>query len=155
MEAYSQRELDIARLAAYIDGEGTINIEHSSKGRHGNRAYKLRLSIPNTDPRLPLWCRDNFGGQVRVNHKASARRRELLVWVIGQKSAAALLAECLPFFVIKREQAELGIAFGETFINENRSRKGLPEQVRNEREDLRTKMVEIHKFRPDPEVKSA
>lgn len=154
METYSQRQLDQARLSAYIDGEGSIIL---GKSTQGDRApgYRLRITVCNTDVRMPMWCKENFGGSVRANRKEPGTRRTLWVWTIGQKEAMAILKECLPFFVIKREQAELGIAFGGTFSWENRRAGGLPAEVKTERESLRTKLFEMRRSRPEQENKSA
>lgn len=97
-----------AKLAAYIDGEGYICLraEHA-----GGRSHTLILRIGNTDPRLTTWLRETFGGTVnrRIAHKKATRM--FYQWRINGRKAATLLQNCLPHFIMKRDQAEVAIAF--------------------------------------------
>jgi len=138
---YTQSELDLARLAAYIDGEGTISLDGSERTRRCSD--RLKITIVNTDLRLLVWCKDKFGGYIRISNKATKKRRALYLWGIQDASAGELLEKCLPFFVIKREQAELGIAFRKTFSPSNRDPRGLADSVKTDRKELRRKIVEM------------
>ena len=100
---------DWARLAAYIDGEGHISI--ASAG--GDRNFKMQLTIGNTDHRLTSWLKNTFGGEVRLAD-ITKRRRQYWYWYIGSKRASDFLSRCLPFFIMKREQAEIAIAYHAT-----------------------------------------
>lgn len=146
---YTEYDLNLARLAAYIDGEGTIDLSGHSQGKKRAFGYRLRILVYNTDIRMLAWCKENFGGTIRVNRKGTKKYPALYQWAItGRIGAGKLLVECLPFFVIKREQAELGIAFGKTFSTSNRDPRGLSDSVKQERENLRTKIFEIRKVAP-------
>ena len=61
-------EMDYARLAAYIDGEGCITICVAHGNSHGrpwpNESLYLNVSVHNTDPRLIDWCAERWGGRV-------------------------------------------------------------------------------------------
>lgn len=119
-------EVDRARLAAYIDGEGNINI--CAKGMKGRRSRKtpsmlLRVEICNTDIRLTEWCKRVTGvGNVTMDHRTADHRRGgtrrfLYRWMACDRQAERIINECLPFFVIKREQAEIALAFRRTFTH--------------------------------------
>jgi hypothetical protein len=156
MEAmYTEYDLNLARLAAYIDGEGTIDLQGSSQGKSRAFGYKLRILVYNTDLRMLVWCKEHFGGSVRSNRKGTDKYPPLYMWEITCQPAMALLGKCLPFFVIKREQAEIGIAFGKTFSPSKHSRKKLPDSIKQERESLRTKIFEIRRVKPESKVAGA
>ena len=96
--------IDWAMLAAYIDGEGCITVATSY-------CSKLVLNISNTDPRLTTWCKDKFGGSIcRHSRTNNGNRRPLFVWQVSQVKAQVILENCLPYFKIKREQAEVALA---------------------------------------------
>ena len=154
MEAkYTKSDLNLARLAAYIDGEGTVDLQRASQGKNRAPSFKLRIVVYNTDIRLLAWCKKHFGGNVRANRKGTSKYPPLYMWELsGAKTVVALLEKCLPFFVIKREQAEIGITFGNTFSPSNRDPRGLGEAVRSERESLRSKIFVIRRVKPGSEA---
>lgn len=116
--------IDWARLAAFIDGEGCIRITEK-KEKHYPRAYLyLQINISNTDPRLPAWLKKTFGGGVYHSRRASklnVRWSDCFMWMVSGGRVAELLQGCMPYFIIKREQAETALAFQETI-----GRKGGP-----------------------------
>lgn len=109
-------EVDWARLAAYIDGEGAILINRKGTQANGRTRMWLRVVICNTDPRLPIWCRETFGiGNVVVNDRRRKETHRLSWrWQASCKKAAFILENCMAFFIIKREEAELALAFQKT-----------------------------------------
>lgn len=104
-------QVDWARLAAYIDGEGCITIARKVLRSGLVRTY-LMVYVTNTNPRLPEWIRDTFGGSVQSSGfpHGNSKWSPMFNWVTGNAQAVWILNGCLPFFVIKREQAEIGIA---------------------------------------------
>jgi hypothetical protein len=143
------KDVDWARLAAYIDGEGCINI-HTNRGQVAlgkSQMHSLVLGITNTDPRLPAWIFETFGvgNCYRIPDSPSIAAKIALGkwqprfhWNVTSISAAQLLEGCLPFFVIKREQAEIAIAFQKTKIHHNRGKRGerTPRNVIQMREQM-------------------
>jgi hypothetical protein len=118
-------EIDWARLAAYIDGEGSIYITESTRrrpGRADHRVMAVTICVVNTDPRLIRWCKENFGGNTGVMHKKVKRHRTSWAWRIASGSAVNVLKGCYQYFIVKKEQADLAIAFQETV----KYRKGRP-----------------------------
>ena len=107
------KNVDWARMAAFIDGEGCIAITRLSFGVKNPR-YQLVLQITNTDPRLLIWLGKTFEGQGSFSVRPIEGQRPRHDWCIASKKAEAILQGCLPYFVMKRDQAELAIAFQKT-----------------------------------------
>ena len=105
-------------LAGSIDGEGCVSIQKSKPRRNCGYPYgrfDLMLSIENTDLRLMEWLKRNFGGRIWTSRKRlKANHKFELHWRINSNKAAVLLEACLPFLVIKKEQARIAIAFQKT-----------------------------------------
>src|ERR1017187_8598482 len=118
-------KMDWARLSAYIDGEGCISI-HNVSGKRYRGHQVCRVSLFNKDPRLPVWCLYTFGGNI-CNGKRGYE------WSLNVCDIASVLKQCLPFFFIKRQQAELAIVFMETKTLYHRWHI-IPDEVRKERE---------------------
>lgn len=114
METKPTRE-DWIRLAAFIDGEGSILINERRSAKRTNWGSWLRVVIANTDPRLPRWLLLTFGGTIVVaRRRAKENHRYAIKWHVSCRQAEELLRECLPFLLIKKEQAEIALAFQET-----------------------------------------
>jgi hypothetical protein len=140
-------QIDWARLAAYIDGEGYIGIANQVhrppfQGR-GRYAYAT-IIVANTDPRLSEWLYKNFGGSVQ-QRKANplfkgkpTNWKACFSWVLCNQRASLVLQHAMPYFIIKREQAELAIAFQATCIR--CGVKGTPAHVLEHREVIKSKL---------------
>ena len=117
--------IDWVRLAAYIDGEGHIGIylnkNRKSKNGRDIRLEYLSITVVNTDPRLVEWCYNTFGGKIlsiprkEVNRK---KHKPCYEWKVVAKFAAEILTGCLPYFLVKTEQAEIGLAFQRTRLKQ-------------------------------------
>lgn len=105
---------DWIRLAAFIDGEGSILVnERNGDGRTNWGSY-LRVVVCNTDPRLPRWLLETFGGTIAVQQRHHPNHRHVIKWHVSCRKAAEVLRGCLAFLLLKREQAEIGLAYQET-----------------------------------------
>jgi hypothetical protein len=102
-------EIDWARLSAFIDGEGSITIDNKMHPS-GKRLTYLKLAVYNSDPRLPEWLRERFGGAIYLVDRGGQNWAKSYAWQVSAALAASILTNCLNFFVIKREQAEIGLA---------------------------------------------
>lgn len=148
------REIDWARLAAYIDGEGCVRIDlqNPSNGNNFYPRHLLEIRVYSTDPRLPLWCKDTFGGggYKPVGRAGKPHHKQELVWYAGGKVAQWILEQCLPYFIIKREQAEVALAFRELI---GKTGQKVSERIFNQRENLRQQMKVLNKRgRPEAEL---
>jgi len=109
-------EIDKARLAAYIDGEGTIyiNVATGLHGRHKTPQYRLSVVISNTDHRLMNWLKSTFDGSVYyVKYEKSKHlgKKPIMRWQMNERMAETLLKACLPYMIMKKAQAEVGLSF--------------------------------------------
>lgn len=109
-------ETDIARLAAYIDGEGTIYINVATKlrGRMKNSQYRLSLVITNTDHRFMAWLKQTFDGSVyHVKYEKCKHlgKKPIMRWHVNERMAEVILKACVPYMIMKKPQAEVGLAF--------------------------------------------
>lgn len=146
MEQATPNREDLIRLAAFIDGEGCIEVKPISRKTVKGRihTFTLALAVYNTDPRMPRWCADVFGGHVYCEKSPAVRCMPLYSWKVTCRDAERILRLCLDFFVIKREQAEIGIQFRETLSGHYR-RVGVPPSVTAERIELSRKMTLLKK----------
>lgn len=140
--------VDWAKLAAYIDGEGYICLRGETVG---SRSHTMMLRIGNTDPRLTVWLQERFGGKVNRRVASKQAKHIFYQWRVSGKHAAALLEKCLPHFVMKRDQAEIAIAYGKSMgwkIGEISTRWGgrhpkVSDEVRAQRDVFVMKMKEV------------
>lgn len=107
--------IEWARLAAFIDGEGTITTQAQTMNKGKCRTTKLSVQVSNTDIRIPLWCQRIFGGAVTSYRGASPIAKPYAVWTVASLMAEETLRFCLPYFVAKREQAEMALLYRGTF----------------------------------------
>jgi hypothetical protein len=143
-------ELDYARMAAYIDGEGCIRISRGHKGR-----FALRLVIVNTDPRLLIWAKNLFGGSVAPMYMPPGRigvDMQRFFWEVSGTTAARLLDACYPFFIMKREETDIALTFQatktSTWGSGRSTKKGVPPEVVEQRQQLANKLTVMKRTRP-------
>jgi hypothetical protein len=135
MEQFSPTREDCIRMAAFIDGEGSIYLKkYSYKGKSGSGS--LELMVCNTDPRMSQWCQVTFGGRViRVSRN---RWKPLFRWIVSGPKAETVIRQCLEFFLIKREQADLALAYRATFARRSQCR--IPNDIQESRQQMREQM---------------
>jgi hypothetical protein len=144
--------IDWAQMAAFIDGEGSILI-NPRRGRHAASRYTnlastfyLKLTIANTDFRLPLWAQRKFGGSCKdantEKYYEGRNWKRCWHWSCSSHRAAWILTNSLPYFVMKREQAEIGIALQESmFLFTRGHARQLPLEVVELRRELKRRLL--------------
>jgi hypothetical protein len=127
---------DWCRMAAFLDGEGNMNINPiNDKRRKLNNGlhYQVRILIGNTNPALPVWLRETFGGNIvlRNAQKYNPRAKQTYIWSCTSARAAWILQNCLPWFLLKLAQAKLLITLQEEIdgTRQGRSRVIAPERL--------------------------
>lgn len=119
MKSYDEiPQIEWARLAAYIDGEGSFLIFmcHNKKRPRGYHA--LKIVIGNTDFRLMSWLHRSFGGFINRSSKPENNKlskRQIYYWHVGSAMAEDVTRRCLPYLIMKADQAELVLQFRATF----------------------------------------
>jgi hypothetical protein len=146
-------EIDCARLASFIDGEGTIYINRSRpRGGHKSRTHALSVTVKNNSELLMSWLRDTFMGSVLPDRGGLSplTKRPGWTWRLNERQAEILLERCLPYFIIKRQQAEIGLAFRDLKRGTSyAARKGrvmqcVPEVELRRRDALRDQIHELN-----------
>jgi hypothetical protein len=145
--------VDWARLAAFIDGEGCI-IMQPRKRKNAAVTFFLKISVTNIDVRLPIWLAETFGGKwYRCNpegYDESRGRRVGYRWMSGAAHAAWVLHNCHQYFIIKREQADIGLQLQET-MRHGITRLGVPVEIDAKRQELkvRLRLLKTQEIKPD------
>ena len=130
-------------VAGVLDCDGSIWISANRSQKHTQ--YALRVSVTNTRPALPEWFAEHFGGKTIRCKKNSDKWKDEYRWQVSGLTALPVLRLCLPYLVIKREQALLGIEFTSTIIP---GQKQLPKSFRAMREQLYDRMIALNKRGP-------
>jgi hypothetical protein len=97
-------------LAGIIDGEGTISISRNGSTANYPKVV-LDITIVNTDERLMKWLITYFGGRYYMrNRQDSPKHKFSFFWrLTGKANKEKILLGILPYLVLKREQALLGL----------------------------------------------
>jgi hypothetical protein len=96
-----------AYLAALIDGEGVITIARNrSSGKTVPVTYQQRIIVTNSHRGLVQFCRE-VTGLGTVYHAKSVREgwAPISRWQVTNSAARTVLADVLPYLVVKRQQA--------------------------------------------------
>jgi hypothetical protein len=100
---------DLAYIAAIIDGEGCICIS-----RH-NIYFCLRLSVCMVDRAAIDFILNKFGGVICAR-PVTATYRLRYDWRVYAQEAGLILRLILPYLKVKKQQANIAIAFAEIKI---------------------------------------
>lgn len=134
-------QTDWARLAAYIDSEGCVQITWIHKATRKRGYHALYVDIGSIDVRLMSWLQNTFGGYANST-KSNANpfgKRQMFYWRCSAQMAEDVLRRTLPYMIVKREQAEVALQFRATFVGGHNTRE-LRGTVDQEREALRHKL---------------
>jgi hypothetical protein len=147
-EGTCPKDTDWARLAAFIDGEGSILINTRSTKDRISAGFYLRITVANTDVRLPVWLKETFGGSYKDANTAAyyvgQNWKRCYHWGTCSHRAAWILHNCLPYFIIKRDQAEIGISLQESMAKFTRGPgKELPFDLVEERKQLKQELLTL------------
>jgi len=138
---------DWARMAAFLDGEGNMNINPIHDMRRKNPLHlQVRILIGNTNPNLPVYLRNVFGGNIvlRNQQKYNPRAKQTYIWSCTSARAAWILHNCMPWFILKSAQASLLINLQEEI---DKTRQGRGRSVSTERIASRIAMKnELHRL---------
>lgn len=97
-----------AYFAGLFDGEGSVLIIHQTRQ---NRFYQLDVKLGNTYTEVVEALQRRYGGSIHKTILKSGKPYH--TWRLRSGKAADFLIKVLPFLIIKRAQAELGLTFQE------------------------------------------
>lgn len=147
-------EIDWARLAAYVDGEGCLSIAYSGGYNYGKSTfYRARLAIGQADVRLVNWLKTNFGGTLAVHIHPDQNRvskRAVYYWSIEGQGMEEILKRIRQYLIVKVEQADLIMAMRQTMTF--KSRRKVPQEVLDKRADIKKQLEHIKRNPPDQEM---
>lgn len=133
-------------MAGVIDCDGAIWIGADKSRNRKHPLYTLRISVSNTRPKLLHFFAEQFGGRVLRYEKKSDKWRNEYRWAKSGTPAADVIRHCLPYLVIKREQALIALEFASTILEG--SNRHIPDSYRELRERLYHQMLELNKKGP-------
>jgi|SRR5215471_18647926 len=131
-------QIDWARLATWIDAEGCVQISWIAKAGRPRGYHALFVDVGNIDVRVMVWLKETFGGYSNPS-KSKSSKRQMFYWRVSTQMAGEILVRCLPYMIVKREQAEVALLFRATFLGGHNTRK-LRASVDAEREQYRQKL---------------
>jgi len=139
---------DWARMAAFLDGEGHLNINPIyDKRRIKNPTHlQVRILIGNTNPALPVWLRETFGGNIvlRNSQRNNPRAKQSYIWSCTSARAAWIMHNAMPWFLLKEAQAKLLLTLQEEI---DKTRQGRGKFVSPERLKQRMEIKnQLHKL---------
>ncbi len=114
MNLINVSEIDLAKAAAFIDGEGYVGIVKNRRPGRPTQppAYPLVIQVAQTDRRLPEWFQQRFGGQVQTIHHRGTKKKTVWVWRLGRYEAVGeFLTAIRSHLVLKETQAWLCLEF--------------------------------------------
>lgn len=136
---------ELAYLAGILDGEGTIggSMYWAPRSRHGSAVVRVRVF--NTDLRLLNWIHERCGGVVHAGGAPLGRAKQVYLWEIKRKPAAALLAAVAPYLVLKRRQAELVAELVALLVSPANCRSGVPEETNMRRQEIVAELAKLNR----------
>lgn len=131
-------EMDYVRAAMAIDCEGCISTSTAINKKKSSESIYVNVSVHNTDPRLIDWFVERFGGRIWKTIQSNEEWATAYGWRLTCQQAREFLEHCLPWFIIKREQAELAISLMKTYRRWGRA--GMPEELKQQRWEMRKQL---------------
>lgn len=133
-----------AYFAGLIDGEGCISFLSRRARKLATRkmrsydVWQPDVRIGNTDERIIVWLKKNFGGWSQQLRRAQGNWKPSWQWIATD--IRNLIKEIYPYLVLKRRQAEIIIEFPS---GRGYGQTGRPEKIKNKQRQL---VQEIHRL---------
>lgn len=110
-------------LAGFFDGEGSVQIAKRIKVKRKTPNYCLSISCANAHQGIINLYKATFGGSIEVTQQKKSNHASYR-WRADGGLACAVLERLLPFFVVKKQRAELAISFQRNLIDGKRTMRG-------------------------------
>jgi hypothetical protein len=125
-------------VAGFVDGEGCIFIQH----RKPTRTHYLKLTVTNLNPAPLLVLQSLFGGSLRFKAGTTTKYRRLYKWEAAAHQAAEAIFALAPLLLVKRDEAEVAIAFQQGLADRPRGNTRTEEEWQR-REDCARQLVAL------------
>lgn len=101
--------------AGVLDADGTVRICRSRQPKN-TKAYRhgLRVSVSNSDLTLLRWFKAELGGNLMLLLPRAEGHRPVHRWYLHGVLAGKMLRSVLPYLIVKRERALIGLEFVHT-----------------------------------------
>lgn len=142
--ATSWTDTELAYFAGFIDGEGSFVLHH----RKGSHVYSCQLQVGNTDARVLEWIQTRFGGSVNLERRNNPKHKLVYRWISEANSLSDVITALLPYLVVKKDQAELILAYRRTLpqvVKTHRSTYDTPNHVKDERHRIHGKLAMLNR----------
>ena len=154
-----QGPLALAYIAAIIDGEGSIMITRSTSGKgRKTPSYTPRVKVQMTTLPCIQFIVDHTGlGKINKeeDRKVRGNRRPLYQWQIHSLGDCHKFCDLImPFIVLKEDQCALMLAYCENFGKTEYRTYGVPDDVREYREEAYRLMGELNSRHSAAETES-
>lgn len=141
-------------IAGLFDGEGCISLVKikrfdKRKTEGFTQKYALQVSIgQNQDFGIFEELKKKFGGYIKTT-----KPKGFKLWHLWGKDGAVFLKTILPYLVIKKEQAQIGIGFAKEYhVGNKRLARGrghfVSEETKIKREEIYQKLKELKNTAP-------
>ena len=127
-------KLNWGYMAGTIDSDGCIG-----GGKNTNcHTYRPYLVVIQKDMKLIEWLYSNFGGSVNlVSRNHSTRKKWYIRWMVTNQKCVDILKKCLPYLIVKKEQAKLAIRMvEEAKSGKQRGKRNIPKYIYKLQENL-------------------
>ena len=108
--------LDLAYIAGFLDGDGSIMILTQKKSDMKSPYFVLTITIANTNEKVLFWLKKKIGGNLTTPKNRNIKSKiigwkKIQMWRIREKRAENLVRQLLPYLIIKIKQAKLALKF--------------------------------------------
>lgn len=147
--------IELAYIAGIFDGEGTVCIHIQAKKRIPWGTHTLQIAVANTNRNVIDFIVKFFPRKISIQRSRNPKWRTAFRWSLSGKRASDFLKMILPFLIIKKNQAVLGIQFEDnkrSFRGMNSGgrkpasyRRHIPKQELDFREKCRIEMQKLNR----------
>ena len=141
-----ERIAKLAYLGGIIDGEGTIGIHRRRERRWRKKDdYRLIVRVTNTELTMLERCKETCGeGRIELHREKTNNWQRVYRLVLTMNDSRKILEEVLPFLIIKKAQAILGLEFYAKCV-EGKQRIGAPFWLQEKRKEYYQQMAVLNK----------
>lgn len=146
-------DLDIRYVAGLFDGEGWVTIGKQNLGGYRQYSdlyvrYQLITGIQMTYRPIIEQLHQQFGGGLSLRKYAKETHRRGYMWKVVSDPAAVFLRQLLPYLVVKKDEAEVGLLH-QAHIRKHKAdfryRPEMREGIYAEREEFRRQLFALKK----------